>query len=622
RCNRPDELANGSIMQRRSFLRFRCFNNYFLLGRSMITCGGDGRLTGERPFCARPGCIQPQHPENGEIELQRGLTAVVVCRENFVVAGNVMAHCNGNNWDRQLGVCRHRNHTQSHACDFETEDQCGWTSQLGLIQPWRRVATVGSFKAYRTGPRHDHTLQNAYGGHYMLMETNSFAYGAHHLISPIYPRELSLKTACCFRFHYFMYGAGVGSLVVSVKPAQMRVDEMWEYKSIYQKFNVSGNLGNQWLEHTLRIDEMPQDFQVVFTATDASSHLGDIAIDDVRLMTGKECGVESATTTTEEPVKDTEPIVFDFHSCQNRCNQSSSVIDELQQLLLIKGCGCTEQCLSDSDCCPDYLIYCLLPYEESTTQATTTTTTKATPTNTTTTTTAKPTPTTRRATTTTTTKKPTTTRKTTRATKPTTMRTPPTTTPTTTTTTRKPTTTSTTTTRRAPVPPRTTSTTTAKPTTTATTTTTTTTTTKTTKATTPNTTKFKAVSPTPVTTRHPATHHGHYNWPVSSKDLEGNSESSASPARFMWYSLLAIMLVIVLASVLYRWRRPNGGTTEKAVSFQKTLAKLRNATLPGGKRLGGSEASAALCENTDDDENDNDVQFEEMGVDIRNVTQL
>lgn len=61
----------------------------------------------------------------------------------------------------------------------------------------------------------------------MRMETQMGAYGSYHLLSPIYPRSLTLKTACCFRFHYFMFGAGVDNLVVSVKPVSMPMATMW-----------------------------------------------------------------------------------------------------------------------------------------------------------------------------------------------------------------------------------------------------------------------------------------------------------------------------------------------------------------------------------------------------------
>lgn len=168
-------------------------------------------------------------PENGEIEMQDDrLSATVICKENFVVAGNAQAFCDGQKWDRQLGVCRLSNHTLDHACDFETVDLCGWTHTVALGQQWQRIATASYVGTYRTGPRHDHTLNRAYGGHYMLIESGSAMSGAHHLVSPIYARGLSLKTKCCFRFHYFMYGDGVGTLTVLVKPHQLHIDEMWE----------------------------------------------------------------------------------------------------------------------------------------------------------------------------------------------------------------------------------------------------------------------------------------------------------------------------------------------------------------------------------------------------------
>ncbi|KAH8409500.1 hypothetical protein KR222_007276, partial [Zaprionus bogoriensis] len=310
---------------------------------------------------AEAGCSPLANPENGEIELKSDFVAAVICQENFVVAGNAHAYCNGIDWDRILGSCRPSNHSLSHVCDFETADKCGWSTGLDLVQRWQRVATVGRFHSHRTGPRHDHTLQDAYGGHYMLMESLSAAYGVHHLISPTYARALSLKTACCFRFHYFMYGSGVGSLIVSVKPHQLHIDEMWDTKrETYAKFKVSGNQGNMWIEHTIQIDEMDSDFQVVFTATDATASFGDIAIDDVRLMTGRECGEGAFTTTTEQPVQETgEPVVFDMMNCRSRCNESAPDEDLLRaDGKLIKACGCDDLCLYNDNCCPDYIASC------------------------------------------------------------------------------------------------------------------------------------------------------------------------------------------------------------------------------------------------------------------------
>lgn len=57
----------------------------------------------------------------------------------------------------------------------------------------------------------------------------------------------------------------------------------------YVKFTKSGNQNNIWNEAHFSIEEMEDDFQIVFVADGAKNHLSDIAIDDVKIMTGSEC---------------------------------------------------------------------------------------------------------------------------------------------------------------------------------------------------------------------------------------------------------------------------------------------------------------------------------------------
>lgn len=57
----------------------------------------------------------------------------------------------------------------------------------------------------------------------------------------------------------------------------------------YLKFSKSGNQNNNWNEAHFSIDEMEDDFQIVFVADGAKNHLSDIAIDDVKIMFGTEC---------------------------------------------------------------------------------------------------------------------------------------------------------------------------------------------------------------------------------------------------------------------------------------------------------------------------------------------
>ncbi|BFF96348.1 uncharacterized protein DMAD_13565 [Drosophila madeirensis] len=657
RCERSTTLEHGSIVNRnRNLVRFRCDPGYSLQGSSIATCGTDGRLRGERPFCAKRGCPELQTLGNTDSFTLNGLKAFTVCHDGFVLVGSGSAYCNGTHWNTALGSCRRSNHTLDHSCDFESEDQCGWTAEQSYMQPWKRISTVADYHSYRTGPRHDHTFQSSYGGHYMRMETKSGAFGSYHFMSPIYPRELSLKTACCFRFHYLMYGVGVESLVVSVKPISLSVQDMWtSFKANSTKWTETGSQGTQWLEHTIFIDEMEEDFQVIFTATDARSRFGDIAIDDVRLMTGRDCGVGEYTTTPEPTVKpdsSEEPMVFDIMNCTNRCGQPGSRY-VLTEDGILRGCGCNEECVELGNCCLNYMDECVVmteatAEEETTTIATTTTTTTTTtrrPTTTkrtttttttpkpttkrttTTTTTTTPNPTTRR-TTTTTTPKPTTRTTTTRRTtaKPTTTTTKRTTTtrkltPATTTTTRRPTTTTTRKTTTKPLTTTTPNTTTITPTTTKTSTTASSTTTQ-------KSTSAAVVNPISTTERL----NNRISWTVDPNEIAGNMDitgnSNVNPALVMLYLLLAIALIVGLANVTYRWIIPMAAATpsnEKAVAFQKAFSKLRK-TRVSRRNLPRDGQGQPLCDTDDEDGDDyfeNDAtRFEEMGVDIRNVTDL
>nr|AAX38064.1 scavenger receptor CI [Drosophila simulans] len=565
RCERSIDLDHGIINYRpRNLVRFRCNRGYTLQGSVMQTCDRDGRLRGEKPFCAS----KPEDPENGHVE-NLSLRADVVCHDGYVLVGGRTAYCDGERWNTQLGSCRRSNHTRDHSCDFESEDQCGWEAETTFRRPWKRVSTVSDIHSLRTGPRHDHTFKNESGGHYMRMETQLGAYGSYHLISPIYPRALTLKTACCFRFHYFMFGAGVDSLVVSVKPVSMPMATMWNrFRANCSKFEISGQQGSQWLEHTITIDEMQEDFQVIFTATDARSQFGDIAIDDVKLMTGSECGTNGFTTTTEPPAptgsSNEQPLVYDMMSCSGRCGTSISA-SRATINGIVMGCGCNDECLLDETCCLNYLEECtkeLLTTTEDdissmppTVTSTTTSTTKK-PTTTTTSTTSTSTTTTKRPTTTTTTTKATTTKRTT--------------------TTKKPTTTSTT----------------PKPTTT-------------TSTTPKSTTSTTSTTPTTTTTRNVFT---------TRKTTTIVPTSSTEKTTVVLYLLIGVVLVIVLANVVNRWIIPITGSrtsSEKAVRFKKAFESLK-------KHRRRNSMDQPLC----DSDNEDGDYFEEMGVDIRHRTDL
>ncbi|XP_067626004.1 uncharacterized protein [Eurosta solidaginis] len=473
-CERPPQLPNGYSwlkIRSTSILQHYCNPNFKLIGDRRTRCV-HGRWIGDRPVCAKSGCNKPlRNPENGRIQYVSELQVSLYCSVGYELAGNSFAYCNGTDWDRPLGICRVRSGSVSNECDFETTDLCGWAAEHSEGFKWKQVMAANIFKSFQTGPRHDHTTMKENGGHYMLMESLGPTSTPVVLTSPIYGREISLKTACCFQFHYFMYGAGVGNLNVYVKPVSKMLKDVIAQNGKYMKFTQSGNQNANWNEAHFRIEEMEDDFQIVFVADGAKNHLSDIAIDDVKIMTGTEC--KSLEGHSEEPDDSAEfdittvenAPIYDTQSCVNRCMKESSfgIIRESDNTFT-ELCSCDDNCIEMDACCPDYVKVCLdAPNDEalSTTNilltTTSTTTTPTTLPTTSTTTTMKPTAaitSTKTTTKTTTTPKPTTTNKTTTTVKTTVP--VSTSSTTTTTTTRKPATpvvntTTTTTTRRSTV---------------------------------------------------------------------------------------------------------------------------------------------------------------------------
>ncbi|XP_043662381.1 MAM and LDL-receptor class A domain-containing protein 1 isoform X1 [Drosophila teissieri] len=342
------EIVNGSIL-------FHCDQGYFLQGSKVFTCDR-GIPRGKKPFCAKSGCQEYEQIENGFV-LSSPLKAKITCLDGYVVVGNRIAYCDGDKWSTQLGFCGlRRSQTWNASCDFESEDMCGWTAEQSFWDTWKRVSAVADFHSERTGPQMDHTFQNHSDGHYVRMETESDAFGSYHFLSPLYPKELSLSTAC-FQFHYFMFGSGVGSLLVSIKPGSVSMEAMFNTNN-FMKFEKTGSQGARWLEHTITIDEMDEDFQVVFTATDARSQYGDIAIDDVKLMNIAECADSVLTTATEPPEEPEElamedSLGYQMADCTGRCGQVA-----VPGRYLNEGCGCRESCLVNGNCCLNYITTC------------------------------------------------------------------------------------------------------------------------------------------------------------------------------------------------------------------------------------------------------------------------
>jgi hypothetical protein len=108
---------------------------------------------------------------------------------------------------------------------FSGENLCGWMHDTEHeIDFERRSGYNNKTVAMATGPHADHTTGIPFHGHYLVMNTNTeVSTKRARLISPLYKVN---ATTICFSFYYHMYGIGVGTLRVYVKPESVDMAEI------------------------------------------------------------------------------------------------------------------------------------------------------------------------------------------------------------------------------------------------------------------------------------------------------------------------------------------------------------------------------------------------------------
>ncbi|XP_055375453.1 uncharacterized protein LOC129608148 [Condylostylus longicornis] len=393
RCELPI-LNNGDVKLRHrgKLIRFVCNKSFFLIGNTYAACGNNGKWDIDIPVCVKRGCSRTlETPVNGFITYERSNSiAHLYCENGYSISFGRISYCNGTTWDRPIGKCRKINNKKNlqRFCDFETEDICGWQQDDYDDFEWKRTTGVNIYKRIRTGPQHDHTTLKSYDGHYMLIESiNRLSLSYARLISPIYPRNYSINS--CFRFWYHMYGTTVGSLKVYVKPLSIDIDSLQdniETSGSFLHWEKSYNQGNHWYEAVFLLEELQEDFQIIFEGTTGAGHLSDIAIDDVALLLGNECYLLEQTSTTptntnkikyetelttdinnEYTTEDKLTGALDEITCTNRCNETESIVNKSTSNIerinntndFIMICDCHFGCQEIETCCLDYKRTCL-----------------------------------------------------------------------------------------------------------------------------------------------------------------------------------------------------------------------------------------------------------------------
>ncbi|KAF6039560.1 hypothetical protein EB796_002123 [Bugula neritina] len=165
-------------------------------------------------------------------------------------------------------------------CDFE-DGECP-TDFINLPSEhnnqWIRINT--ETPSANTGPN------SAYQGRYYIYteasdrRENEANFLTTHLL-------YNSDNKACIRFHYSMYGDGVGTLAVGLKQEQGPLREVWE---------KNGNQGPEWKLAEIDVEMGDHFYQIVLRTVTGPNYKGDIAIDDIKILRN-ECQHQLPSTT-------------------------------------------------------------------------------------------------------------------------------------------------------------------------------------------------------------------------------------------------------------------------------------------------------------------------------------
>ncbi|CAF0847412.1 unnamed protein product, partial [Rotaria sordida] len=190
----------------------------------------------------------------------------------------------------------------TEVCTFE-EDLCNWVNgQNGVVDDFDWLRNSGSTPSVGTGPSIDHTLGTP-AGMYLYIEASStfIAAAKAWLISEHYD-----SGTYCLVFWYHLNGLDIGALNVYTRIGTSAPQLEW---------TLNGNHGDLWRMGAINVN-MGNEFYFIIEGTHGGSYLGDIAIDDLLVLSNSHCTIPttpSTTTTTVTPGRYT-PLSCNFEN--------------------------------------------------------------------------------------------------------------------------------------------------------------------------------------------------------------------------------------------------------------------------------------------------------------------
>ncbi|XP_019632083.1 PREDICTED: MAM and LDL-receptor class A domain-containing protein 2-like [Branchiostoma belcheri] len=202
-------------------------------------------------------------------------------------------------------------------CDFES-GLCGWLQLTDDDFNWSRHQGITG--SSNTGPSADHTTGN---GYYIYIEASGqSANRTARVMSP----SVMPASRNCLQFWYHMYGDDVGTLNVYIRVGTIMGDPLW---------TRSGTNGNRWVLAQIPVVGLTT-YSVVLEGVRGDGFRGDIAVDDVSMLTG-DC---PPVVVTPSPSAPPTSVTCNFES-DNICGYQQSQADDFDWTRGSGGTGTT-----------------------------------------------------------------------------------------------------------------------------------------------------------------------------------------------------------------------------------------------------------------------------------------
>ncbi|XP_036360425.1 MAM and LDL-receptor class A domain-containing protein 1-like isoform X2 [Octopus sinensis] len=155
-------------------------------------------------------------------------------------------------------------------CDFE-DPNCLWTNVQGTGDNFDWIKLKGPATNTNTGPKFDHTQQNAQGHYQYIEKAKGNDPGRAWLVSPLFQPLTSDK---CLQFWYNMNGKDISRLSVVITVAGSSNITIWQ---------LEGNQGKAWLQGQVSLPRIKKPYSVVFEGINGKEQ-GGIALDDITFI--------------------------------------------------------------------------------------------------------------------------------------------------------------------------------------------------------------------------------------------------------------------------------------------------------------------------------------------------